>query len=100
MFYVAAYDETITRPRFKSSFASYYLKPSPDNVHKLLMRMAMACTNPTFLHMMLGQHEFIVERADATCKPRFRMSWFGIDRLRECQFGRFLLLHSSSKTPA
>jgi len=68
-----------------------------DHINKLLMRMAVRRANPSFLHAMLRQEQFVVIRPDGASEAWLRQTGVGVSSCHHNQSGwSFSIFHCSS----
>ena len=71
-------DEGVAGTQLERLAAARHAQAPGDQVHGLVVRMAVAGACPTLLHAMLDQHEPRVVREHAAREPRLRLRWVGV----------------------
>jgi hypothetical protein len=68
-------NETVPCSGFESGVTCDNLDPPVYNVYQLFLWVTMSSADPTFLHAVLYQHEFVIVCTDAASE-----AWFGTSR--------------------
>jgi len=72
VFHSAAHHKRVPRPYIERFSLAGNLQVAMDDVHDLIVRMAVHCPHPAFHHLVLGKKQFVVEGKHTALQPAFR----------------------------
>src|SRR2546427_910763 len=95
----AADNKTVAASHFERLVTADHFQMTGHHIDELVVGMAVAHTDPSFFHAMLGQKQLVIMGTDQSRKPRLRCALFGLGG-RHYHNIRKIMLHCSFHTYA